>query len=154
MTPSKDIAIADAVVTVLTAAIAELVEDTIVERRTRPIYKLHEIATPRIAVAPRLQARKPASRASTERQHIVQVAPHWRLDPASAEEQGETFLSLMDTIADIIERTGRIQRFADASFMEMTTEPLYDTDATQSPGILRGVWTITFKLIASAPTAS
>lgn len=154
MTPSKDIAIADAVVTVLNAAIAELVDDTIVERRILPIYKQHELTTPRIAVAPRLQAREPASRVTTDRQHIIQIAPHWRLDPTKTEEQGETFLSLMETIADIIERTGRIQRFAGASFLRMTSEPLYDNDAMQSPGVLRGIWTITFKQLASAPTAS
>jgi len=154
MNPSIDIAIADAVVTVLQAQAAQLPEDTIVERKLLPIYKPRDLETPRIAVAPRLHSREPKSRVSTDRQHVIQIAPHWQLTPSETEEQAESFLELMQTIADVIEVAGRSQLFAGATYLRMTSEPLYDSDLLASQNIFRGVWTLTFKQLATATLPS
>jgi hypothetical protein len=154
--PSIDIAIADAVVTVLTTAASELPEGSVIERRLLPIYKTSQLRLPRIAVAPRLQSRDNASRKHSRREHIVQIAPHLMAEHVEgqvSEEQLATFLGIMETVADIIERAGNASHsFAGATFARMSTEPLYDVQTTQSPGFMRGVLTCTFVRLASPPT--
>jgi hypothetical protein len=153
--PSIDIAIADSVVSILTAAASEFPTGSVIERRCLPLYKTSQLRLPRIAVAPRLQSRDNASRAHSRREHVVQIAPHLmaeHVDGQVSEEQLANFLGIMETIADVIERAGNARHsFAGATFARMTTEPLYDIQTAQSPGFIRGVLTCTFVRLASPP---
>jgi hypothetical protein len=153
--PSIDVAIADAVVARLTAAASELPEGSVIERRLLPAYKTSQLRLPRICVAPRLQSRDNASRKHSRREHVVQIAPHLMAehdDGQVSEAQLATFVGIMETVADIIERAALANHlFAGATFVRMATEPLYDIQTTQTPGYIRGVLTCTFVRLASPP---
>ncbi len=160
MSPSFDIALADSVVAVITAAADQFPAGTIIERRLFPIYSTDELQELRIAVAPRLQSRAVAggSRSSSTREHVVQIAPHLMAehddDGQVCEAALAAFLGIVEIIADAIESAAK-QRdshgntlFAGASYSTLATEPLYDPDQLQSPGVMRAVLTVTFRRIA------
>lgn len=160
MIPSFDIALADSVVAVITAAADQLPAGTIVERRLLPIYSTDQLQELRIAVAPRLQSRAAAggSRSRTTREHVVQIAPHLM---AAHDDDGQVcesalaeFVGIVETIADAIEAASRQRAddgntlFAGASYSALATEPLYDPDQLQTPGVMRSVLTVTFRRLA------
>lgn len=154
MNRSIDVAIADAVVQLLTQHAARFTGYETIERRLIPVYSQSDLATGRIAVAPRLQTREVGSRASTIRQHAVQIAPHIRIGTTNgqpSETDAAAFCNVMETIGDVLEHAALTHRFAGATILRIISEPLYDTDLAASPGVLRGIWTVTFKR-AAGPT--
>lgn len=160
MSLSFDIALADSVVAVITAAADQFPAGTIIERRLLPIYSTDQLQDLRIAVAPRIQSRSVAggARSRTAREHVVQIAPHLMAvhddDGQVCEAALAEFLGIVETIADTIEAAAKQRddygntRFAGASYSTLATEPLYDPDQLQSPGVMRAVLTVTFRRIA------
>ena len=148
-----DILIADAVVSLLSDASDELPNGTIVERRLLPIYRPSDLVVARVAVAPRMQSRTLASRSSSKREHVVQIAPHKNaamVDGQPSEADLAEFVGLMNAIGDAIERAAKAGTIGGATLISMTTEPLYDIEAAKSMNVLRGVWTVMFSRLAKA----
>ncbi|MEL6897741.1 MAG: hypothetical protein AAFP90_16700 [Planctomycetota bacterium] len=131
---------------------AKLDHDPTIQRRYLPSYDITDLQAVKIAVAPRLQTRRGAERArNTAREHTIQVAPHWaaahKPDGQIIDARVDTFLELMEAIHDAITYTIRIADGATFTWIATSTDPLYDPQLLQSPGVLRGVITATYKRI-------
>lgn len=153
-TLSRDVEIADALVAIVDAA-GCVPEGATIERRLMPIYTVDALDQMRIAIAPRAHSREWSSRRSTRRDHIVQIAPHLRarVDDAGQIDEAQlvAFVGTVEAIADAIELYAQSNTIAGATLQTIQTDPLYDPDALQSPGVLRAVLTLSLRIIAEVP---
>lgn len=152
---SPDNTIAAAVVALLSGTPA--FSGVTVHLRHVPLYDVETLDRLHIAVAPRIHGRRLASRASTERLYTIQIAPHIRVrsdaDGAPDPEQLADFVDTLDLIADTIEQAARTRyHFGGATLTTLDADPLIDADLIQSPGVLRGILSATFKIVTQPAT--
>lgn len=116
-----------------------------VARNYKPKREAAELQTPVLTVAHGYQQRTPASRSQMRCEHMIRVgieALVQQEDGQFPDDRGDELSDLTEAVIDTIESD--CGTYEGATLTEITTEPFYDVEAMDNPGIWRGVLTLTY----------
>lgn len=139
-----------------TLAAATFSETVVVERKYRPKRQAKDLDEPVITVAAGLQNREVnASRLHSAREHTIRVGIQCKLKQEAgqvSDARCDELADLTESVMDLIE--AQVSQYESATITTINTEPMYDPEQMDNPGIWQGAITAVYRRIARGRSRS